>query len=179
MNYYEVLGVSPSCSESEIKQAYRKLAQKHHPDKNLGNEKQATDKFKTISEAYMVLSNETKRRDYDLRRNVQSRANSNEKTSKAETKNSYQDISQMLIAEILKTKIFYETVNPEDLVKGFRIVVIDRVFMGFSKTLRISLEDFQNQEMMAVDVRHWNIPGVSFIRSRLDYVDIKYDIPLE
>jgi len=65
-DYYEVLGVSRTAPEDEIKKAYRKLALKYHPDRNPGN-KQAEEKFKEISEAYAVLSDAEKRKTYDLR----------------------------------------------------------------------------------------------------------------
>jgi curved DNA-binding protein len=64
-DYYEVLGVGKSASSGEIKKAYRKLALKHHPDKNKGD-KHAEDKFKQISEAYAVLSDPEKRKQYDM-----------------------------------------------------------------------------------------------------------------
>lgn len=64
-DYYDVLGVSKSSSQDEIKKAYKKLAFKHHPDKNPGMEKEAEEKFKEISEAYEVLSDSQKRARYD------------------------------------------------------------------------------------------------------------------
>jgi len=63
-DYYEVLGLSRDCSTGDIKKAYRKLARQYHPDVNNGNP-EAEEKFKVISEAYAVLSNEDKRRQYD------------------------------------------------------------------------------------------------------------------
>jgi len=63
-DYYEVLGVSRTCTEQELKSAYRKLAMQHHPDRNPGD-KDAEEKFKEASEAYSVLSDEEKRAQYD------------------------------------------------------------------------------------------------------------------
>jgi len=63
-DYYDILGVSRNASEREIKQAYRKLARKYHPDVNPGD-KSAEAKFKEINEAYEVLSDKEKRQKYD------------------------------------------------------------------------------------------------------------------
>lgn len=63
-DYYGVLGVAKGASTDEIKKAYRKLALKYHPDKNPGDKK-AEETFKEITEAYAVLSDEDKRRQYD------------------------------------------------------------------------------------------------------------------
>ncbi|MFC6616462.1 DnaJ C-terminal domain-containing protein [Deinococcus radiophilus] len=63
-DYYEVLGVSRSASEADIKSAYRRLAKKYHPDKNAGDDS-AAERFKEIGEAYAVLSDSDKRKLYD------------------------------------------------------------------------------------------------------------------
>ncbi|XP_013186615.1 dnaJ homolog subfamily B member 6 [Amyelois transitella] len=65
VDYYRVLGVTRIATEAEIKKAYRKLALKWHPDKNPDNSDEANRRFKEISEAYEVLSDERKRRVYD------------------------------------------------------------------------------------------------------------------
>ncbi|MDY6964423.1 MAG: molecular chaperone DnaJ [Halobacteriota archaeon] len=64
-DYYDVLGVSKSATEDEIKKAFRKLAKQYHPDTYKGDKKEAEEKFKGISEAYEVLIDKEKREKYD------------------------------------------------------------------------------------------------------------------
>ena len=78
-DYYKILEVSKTSSAEDIKKAYRKLALKWHPDKNPDNQEAATKKFKELSEAYEVLSDEKKRRIYDQYR----RDSVNESNSKS------------------------------------------------------------------------------------------------
>src|SRR5664279_6061424 len=65
-DYYEVLGLAKNASEEEIKKAYRKLAMKHHPDRNQGAaSKKSEEQFKEAKEAYEMLSDPQKRSAYD------------------------------------------------------------------------------------------------------------------
>ena len=64
LDYYKVLGVAKNASAEEIKKAYRKLALKYHPDRNQGD-KESEEKFKEANEAYAVLSDQEKRKQYD------------------------------------------------------------------------------------------------------------------
>ena len=64
-DFYQILGVARDASEKDIKQAYRRLARKYHPDVN-PNDKTAEEKFKDVQQAYEVLSDAEKRRKYDM-----------------------------------------------------------------------------------------------------------------
>jgi molecular chaperone DnaJ len=64
-DYYAILGISRDASEEQIKKAYRNLAMQYHPDKNPGKEEWANEKFKEINEAFAVLGNPDKCRQYD------------------------------------------------------------------------------------------------------------------
>jgi len=67
-DYYKILGIPENASQYSIKSAFRKLAFKHHPDTNPGNEKQAEARFKEINEAYAVLGDKNKKQQYDYAR---------------------------------------------------------------------------------------------------------------
>ena len=64
-DYYKILGVDPNADAKQVKEAYRKLAFQYHPDRNEANPK-AAEQMKWVNEAYAVLSNPEKRREYDM-----------------------------------------------------------------------------------------------------------------
>lgn len=65
-DFYKILGVNEGASIDEIKKVYRQLAMKYHPDRNQSNKKEAEEKFKEISEAFYVLSDQKRRQEYDM-----------------------------------------------------------------------------------------------------------------
>ncbi|MFH0847184.1 MAG: DnaJ domain-containing protein [Chloroflexota bacterium] len=65
-DYYAILGVPRDASQEDIKKAYRSLAMQFHPDRNPGKEQWANDKFKEINEAFSVLGDPERRKQYDL-----------------------------------------------------------------------------------------------------------------
>ena len=69
-DFYEILGVKKDATKDEIRKAYKKLALKWHPDKNPENKKEAEEKFKEIAEAYSVLSDPDKKKEYDNRDSI-------------------------------------------------------------------------------------------------------------
>ena len=84
VNYYEILGVSVNADSAEIKSAYRKLARQYHPDV-CGNDDESVKKFKKISEAYEVLSDENQRKKYNMLKGIYAeRIEKTEKTEKNE-----------------------------------------------------------------------------------------------
>jgi curved DNA-binding protein CbpA len=82
LNHYQILGVSPTASEEEIKSAFKTLAKKYHPDKNSGNPA-AEEQFKKINSAYQILSDKIKRQRYDyiLNYQIEKQKNINNTTS--------------------------------------------------------------------------------------------------
>mmetsp|Transcript_14356 Transcript_14356/g.26423 ORF Transcript_14356/g.26423 Transcript_14356/m.26423 type:complete len:288 (+) Transcript_14356:90-953(+) len=84
---YEVLELKPSCSKSDIKKAYRRLALKHHPDRNNGSP-ESTEKFAAIAEAYETLSDDQARREYDHARRSNNHQTPRQRQSRGRSRSS-------------------------------------------------------------------------------------------
>ena len=88
MDYYKILEVSENADILKIKKQYRKLAMKYHPDRNAGDER-AAKKFREITEAYEVLSNEKKRKEYDCKRKNGNNKNNKENFKSKSSQNNF------------------------------------------------------------------------------------------
>ena len=84
MDYYNILGVSEQAEEEQIKQAYRRLAKKYHPDLN-PNDSEAEEKFKNVVEAYETLGDADKRKEYDLKKTKTGDGRKRESTASAKS----------------------------------------------------------------------------------------------
>ena len=89
MDYYKILEVPENADISEIKKKYRKMVMKYHPDRNAGDEK-TVKKFREITEAYEVLSNGEKRKEYDYKRENENN-HTKKKNDKENFKNKYSE----------------------------------------------------------------------------------------
>jgi DnaJ-class molecular chaperone len=93
-DYYQILGVAKNATEEQIKKVYRKLAVKYHPDRNPGNEKWGNEKFKKVNEAFSVLSDPEKRRQYDQFGTV---GTAGDMFSSAYTRTTFEDLMKDLV----------------------------------------------------------------------------------
>ena len=115
IDLYAILGIHPSASAKDIKSAYRQLARKYHPDVNKGN-KLSEKKFKEIGEAYEILSDNLKKKQYDLIRGItEARASSNQQ--QAQAKNAYTKQSKEVEDE--KRPEHQDPPKPADKDKSF------------------------------------------------------------
>ena len=128
-NYYDILKIKKNASLEEIKKSYKKLARKWHPDKNVNNKEISEKKFKEISEAYNVLSDDTKRKDYDLKSSFDNFSNT--------TNNSFDNIFKPFQKNSNQTfnKQAFNGFNPafnKQAFNGFNQAFNNQAFNGFN-----------------------------------------------
>ncbi len=142
-NYYKILGVTATCSQAEIKKAYRLLAVQYHPDKN-GGDKKSEERFKAISEAYNVLSDISKRNAYDY-------------TYKQQKKESKQSItaedSTLITFLLLFRKIKNSVLNANGHIDEQALYkVVDDLLSDKNIGLLVNIEDAVAKNLMIDDI---------------------------
>lgn len=115
-NLYEILGIAPDSSVAEIKSAYRKLARKYHPDLNSGD-KNCIQKFKDITEAYEILSDSDKKKNYDILKG-HNRARYHSQSNFSEASKAYKDTVHEKPDSTSKPDGFSNIFN--DILEGFK-----------------------------------------------------------
>jgi DnaJ-class molecular chaperone len=137
-DYYAILGVSPGAPEEELKKAYRRLALQYHPDKNPGDAR-AEERFKEISEAYAVLADYAKRRQYDAFRQAQTGTHGTPGGFRYSQEEIFRDlfsnpatssIFQEMHREFERTGIRFDDAFVRQVFFGGRGFVFGGVFMG-------------------------------------------------
>lgn len=145
--FYDILSISKDASQDEIKKAYKRLAIKWHPDKNLSNQQEASEMFKLVSEAYEVLSDPARRRDYDLQQQY-GNAGDRERRSRDRGDRGGRE--------------YYEELNPEysfrraqDIFDSFFAEFDnDPFFSHFSSGIRSNRHRFHEQQQQQQPQRH-------------------------
>jgi len=153
-NYYEILEVSKNASEEEIKKSYKRLALTHHPDKNIGNPESA-DKFKEIGEAYGVLSDKSKRQQYDMMGSV----------------DGFEDFDGGIDPFSVFNSIFKNHVESFMNMKYEKDVNLSNIFSNFSG---MSEENFPFQNVH-IKVHTFPINSVFEDSRRIDDEDLNYE----
>ncbi|WP_148096719.1 J domain-containing protein, partial [Aphanothece sacrum] len=151
-NYYVILGVSQDATNEEIKKSFRKLARQYHPDVNPGD-KTVEEKFKDINEAYDILSDETKRADYDsqLLGKGKRRPNRISRNGTPNSDNSYRQDSDFwkfkdfTPATTKRAKVVTPSRSSRRDVEAKLIIPLEKAYQGGRE--RIRLEDGRSLEV--------------------------------
>ena len=149
---YDVLGLTTSATQEEIKSAYRSLAFKYHPDKNPGN-REAEEKFKIINYAYSILSNDLKRSKYDNHNN----AYSSEESAFTQERAMYQFMESMYAyaAELTMQNIPWTRISEYLQSKGCPI--------NIANTIALSIEMHRKAMVRKSAIHLFLTAGLSFI----------------
>jgi DnaJ-class molecular chaperone len=113
--YYEILGLEKNCNNEKIKQSYRKLALKWHPDRNPNNKEEAENKFKKISEAYSILVDDNKRKLYDL-------------GILDEQPRNFNDFDDLNVPGFFNMNNFFQKKKPKDIILNIEVSLEDIYF---------------------------------------------------
>lgn len=145
-DYYEILGVPRSATAGQIKKAYRKLAMQYHPDRNQGKEQWANEKFKEINEAYGVLGDPQKRKQYDQFGTV---GNIGDIFGSSYTRSTFEDLMRDFSGEGLGFDFLDNIFGQMFKGKGISFRVFSSGFgpagMGFQQSSGFNVDEFLRQ----------------------------------
>lgn len=168
-NYYELLGVSTFSTENEIKQAYRKLSLKLHPDTN-GNDPYYENMFKTINEAYSTLIDKEKRKEYDDR--ISSKSKPNSETHQYKSNEIFDEMCPRAVALILAYNNSSAPFIQRKLLLGYNrtITLIDQLIsLGILKKGNDSILVNQQQAIELLKQKIENFSKSEFIETYNQY----------
>ncbi len=167
-DYYKILGVSENATQEEIRKRYRELVRKYHPDINKDNP-HATEIMAEINEAYEVLSNPTKRREYDLRRHLEESVNENYEQQSGTYNTTYEDYSSYGYNQ--ERHSYYQTQEPTrtwkiplkiQMIYITLAVIIISAMMGFFPLLHKYTYSPWILQRFGIDFfKGWKIVGIS------------------
>lgn len=181
-DYYKILDVQENSSQEDIKASFRKLAMKWHPDRN--NSKEAEDKFKEVNEAYLILGDVNKRKEYDQRRNYSSHSSGGKFFSDDPDDLFFKDFfSQMFAAQMAESQ---QQSRKQRIQATLEINFWESIF-GTSRTFNIKTNSsnvevkvivpkgINNDEIIKVETEHLTVffqihvqPENNFLRDGLD-----------
>lgn len=173
MDYYSILGVSSEAEDIVIRAAYKALAHRYHPDRNIGNASEAQEKMALINEAYSILSDPNKRKEYDLRNTKfdnasqdNKRKNNNNKESFQQSENIPDGVKGTSIAAFMLT-IFWSIGN-RVWIGIFSLIpligIIISIYLGFKgRELAWNAKSWKNLDHFKSVQRKWNIAAIILI----------------
>jgi len=160
-DYYQLLGVNRNATEQEIKKAYRKLAMEYHPDRNPGNERWANEKFKEVNEAFGVLGDPHKRKQYEQFGTV---GNAGDMFSSSYTRNTFEDLMKDF--------------GGAGLGFGFLDDIFGDILGGTGFSFRRYNQGFKGQKGKSSSMGGGIDLGAIFGRSYSQRADVRYEITI-
>jgi DnaJ-class molecular chaperone len=179
-NFYNILGVSENATKDEIKKAYRSLQMKYHPDKNPPGSQEAIIMTQKINEAYETLSDEEKKREYDMTRN-------NPFVNRGHNEHMDVPINDIFNMMFGANPFAMPMSGMPGMPPGAKIHIFHGAPMNFQqamskpipimKTLQINMEQVLNGASLPLEIERWILqPGSKIIEKETIYVDIPQGI---
>ncbi|MCL5272776.1 MAG: DnaJ domain-containing protein, partial [Gammaproteobacteria bacterium] len=155
-NYYKIMGVSPDASDKDIKTAYRKLARKYHPD--ISKEPNAEEQFKEMGEAYEVLRDPVKRKEYDqYLKNREFNQNAHQSTRHARTGQPHQQQDVQFDSDFFESLFGHSRYQQQPIAgqnyQGKINISLEEAFNGAVKSLQVPVDQGPETKLQTLNVK--------------------------